>query len=390
MRRLLGRVVALLLVTVTLQASYSWSVHSNKSEAVVHEAVEIVLQCRFSDAAYGYFIELQEPSHPDYEIVLLFETEAQEEGREYYEYRYVLFPNRAGELVLPFQALMKQTTKESIENSVIGRDNVEDLSFETTSVTLPPLHLHVKPSSAPLTGEMNLSVQTDTTTVSAYKPLHLSITLEGVGNLQQAAPFELNISNVTLFAEKPEYALELTAQGYRGRVTQHFALVSHESYTIPSIQREYWSLSKHHTEHLQSVPIPVTVTPAYRRDTLLDATSQEPAPQQEERSWLWSALALFMLGFAAGRYLRHPWIERALSQLRRLDAWLWPQHRSKASQKSHDMRRAIRHCSTPQALLVYLIISDSARYSDIIAALESETITFSAAKKEALKRTDTV
>ncbi len=390
MKRLLGSFSIILILAATLQASYSWSVHANKREVVVHEAVEIVLKCRFSDAAYGYFIELQELHHPDYEIELLFETEAQEAGREYYEYRYILFPNRVGDLVLHFKALMKQTTKESIENSVIGRDNVEDLAFESTSVALPPLHLHVNPSFAPLTGEMNLSLQSDATTGSAYKPLHLSITLEGVGNLQQAAPFELNISNATVFAEKPTYALELTAQGYRGSVTQHFAVVAHESYTIPSIQRKYWNLSQQRTQLLQSLPLHVEITPAYRREALLDAAPKEEVAQQEERGWIWSALALFILGFTAGRYLRYPWIERALTQLRRMDTWLWPNSESKASQKSHDIHQAIRHCRTSQALLIYLIVVDSALYSDIVAALESERISLAQAKKEALKRTVTV
>ncbi len=390
MKQLLGSLVIMLMFTEALDASYRWSIHANKSEAVVHEAVEVVLRCHFSDTAYGYFIELQQLTHPDYEIKLLFETEAQETGKEYYEYRYVLFPKKAGDLVLNFHALMQQTTKESIENSVIGRDNVEDLSFDSTSVALPPLHLHVKPSSAQLVGEMNLSLHADTTTVSAYKPLHLNITLEGVGNLQQVAPFVLDIPDATVFAEKPDYAITLTAQGYRGKVTQNIAVVSREGYDIPSLQQQYWHLATQKIERLETAPLHIEVTPAYRRETLLDMPVEKEMPQVNERDWIVTAFVLFVLGFITGRYLKNSWVQELIFQLHRIDTWLWPRRDTKASQKRHNLRSDIRHCRTPQALSVYLTVVDSDVYGDIITALESETIALATAKKEALKRTDTV
>jgi len=389
MNRLLGSVMATWILTAVLHAGYSWSVTANKQTLRVHEAVEVVLRCRFSDAAYGYFIELQNMKHPDYELHLLFETEGAHKGREYYEYRYVLFPNKAGELVLNFRALMKQTTKASIENSVIGRDNVEDLAYDTTPVKLPPLHLHVKAAPTPLVGEMTLSFHKDVNTVSAYKPLHFSVILEGVGNLQQVPPFELNISHATVFSQKPEYALELTAAGYRGTLTQRFAIVAHEDYVIPSLKQEYWSLSHQQVEPLKTASFNIDVIPAYTTDELLDE-KPEMVGKKEYSGLLFGAVAMFLLGFVLGRYVRHPIVETLWLWWHRLDAALWQQHPEKASQKRHDLRSEIRRCRSSKALLMLLIVTNSTAYHDIIVALESQRLSLAQAKKAALKRTNTV
>ncbi len=390
MKRLLGSIIIACMIALTAQAKYSWSIRANKRNVVVHEAVEIVLRCRFSDEAYGYFIELQNIENPDYEIHLLFETESQNEGKEYYEYRYVLFPKRVGELVLNVRALMKQTSKESIENSVVGRDNVEELSFDTTAVQLPLLHLQVTPAPAPLVGTLQLSLRKDAATVTAYKPLHVSVIFEGTGNLQQVTPFELKIPNATVFSEKPEYALELSANGYSGTVTQRFAVVAYEDYDIPAFRQQYWNVSQQQAVLLTTPPSAIRVMPAYPPQELLDNTSQIAA-KRDGSSLFVSAVALFFLGFVTGRYLRHRVVEILLSRWHQFDARVWRQTRvSKASQKRHNLRQEIRRCHSVNALLVYLIVTDSDTYGDIITALDSNRMSLSKAKTAALKRTETV
>ena len=57
-------------------------------------------------------------------------------------------------------------------------------------------------------------------------------------------PYELNISGVKVFAEAPQKSLTPSAQGFEGEVSQEFALVAGESYTIEPLTLSYFDTKK--------------------------------------------------------------------------------------------------------------------------------------------------
>ncbi len=106
--------------------------------------------------------------------------------------------------------------------------------------------------------------------VRAHEPFHLSVIVAGEGNLDQMTPYELNISGVKVFAELPQKSLTPSAQGFEGEVSQEFALVAGESYTIEPLSLSYFDTEKNQIVTLKSKPIYVEVGEGYELSSLLD------------------------------------------------------------------------------------------------------------------------
>ncbi len=375
-----------LFCSALLSADYSWSVTANKNEVYTNEAVELLLRCEFSDVGYGYSIEFENIEKPDYEIHLLSQTEQEHEGQRVDAYRFVLFAKRAGELLLDFKAVMKLTTKESIENSIIGRDNVEDLAFVSTTKKLPSLNLHVKEASTVLVGDFELDVWLSSEEVTAYKPLNMTLKITGVGNLEKLEPFQLNVPNVKIFAQKPQKEFHLTSRGYEGTFTQKFAIVSKSSYEIAPFELEYFDVTGQRVEKKASQPYFINVIAAYSKEELLD---NEPAiaKQEDSKIPIFTYVIIFMTGLLIGRY----WVKRELSSiaslLSKIDNFIWRIPNDLPNRKKNDMVRSIKQCKSEKLLLVLLIVADEKKYHDIIDAVELQQLPLKKAKTQAIKRT---
>jgi hypothetical protein len=369
MRRLLGKITLFLLLGVTLYADYSWSVSTSKREFYVNEAVEIVLKCEFSDSGYGYNIELEGLQNSAYEMHLLSQKESMHTGVRINEYRFVMFVAHAGELPLAFNAVMKRTTKESIENSVIGRDNVEELAFTSKRVALPELHLHVKHSPLLLVGNFELDVVLSAQSVEAYKPLNITVTLKGEGSFDKLKPYELKIKNAEVFAQVPLKFLKLTPRGFEGSITQQFAVVAKESYEIAPFELEYFNPKTQSVEKKSSRAYAIGVSDAYSKEELLDAEPSKDEDTQEAFPLL-SYLAVLFAGVIAGRFSTRMIARNTLSRFFvAIDNFIWRVHSDVGEPKKFELIKAINTCKNEKSLQVLLIVSDEVRFRSVIELL---------------------
>jgi hypothetical protein len=143
MRNNLGKIVLISLIFLHLNAfasTYKWSVESNKNVAMINEAVYIKYVCEYSDAAGLYVIEFNPVvDNEQYRIEILSEKERIIEGKKINTYEFIVYFKKAGKIELALDTTMKKTNKDSIQNTVLGRDNAyyEEFSkiFSCLSVT---------------------------------------------------------------------------------------------------------------------------------------------------------------------------------------------------------------------------------------------------------------
>lgn len=306
MRRSLGSFlgVILLFMSALLYGAepYTWSLNINKSHAYVNEAIAFEYSCDFEDTAYLHVIELNIVGENDrYRLLSLGEVETIKDGKRRNVYRYVLFPKKAGEQTFPFKVLMRKTTQASIENSVIGRDNVQGYEFVDHTMDLPPVTLEVLDHKEKMTGRFALRVELDKTDVKAYEPVHLDVHLEGEGDFDQMQDMVLNIEGVTIFSEAGEKRYNLTPEGFKGEWEQKFSLVAKEDFTIEPIELAYFDIDKKERIVLRSERFNVKVSEGYKREELLD----DVADEADTPWWSWSYLNYlftFIAGVLLGRY----------------------------------------------------------------------------------------
>lgn len=365
-----GRLLVFFMLLVSVacaKAPYEWEAAFGKEGAFVNEAVTLNYTCRFSDEGTLYTVDFEPPRETDaYRLYLLGEVEDIVNGKRVNEYRFVLFAKQPGLLELPFAAVMRKTTKESIEETVIGRDNVADFDFTDTAAQLPKVRLVVRENATAMTGSFELKMQLDTHDVRAFEPLPLTLVVEGSGNFDAMMPFELKIPGVRVFSEAPQREYDLGASGFSGRWVQRFALVAQEDFVLPPFLLRYFDPVTGKTMTLESPETAVRVTAAFKKEELLDEEAEEEAPPwQWEWSYLYYLLTL-LAGMALGRWLRLP---------------------QRPEPKERTLRAQIERAENVKVLATVLVLSAQPRFKALIERLEQDpqAIALSAAKKEALE-----
>lgn len=354
MRQNLGRVLStVLLLTVSMlyaDTPYTWSLKSNKSSAYVNEAVAIEYICDFKDEAYLYAIELHlEGESEEHRILSLGMLENTKDGKRQSIYRYVLFPKTPGQKEFAFNVLMRKTTKDSIENSVIGRDNVEDYAFSDKTVALPSVNLEVLDHKERMTGQFDLEVILDKNDVKAYEPVHLDISVRGEGDFDQIQDFELAISGVKIFSEPGEKQYKLAREGFKGEWSQKFSLVGNKNFRIDPIELVYFDIVKKERVVLHSEAFDVAVQEGYKREELLDAVDEK----EDYGWWSWSYLyylLAFISGVLTGRFI--------------------PQYK-RVKNVPKGFKEEVGGCRSVKKLLTKLVMSGDRRYAPLIEKYEA-------------------
>ncbi len=353
MRQNLGSVLGVILLfmasIVYADEPYTWSLKSSKNSAYVNEAIALEYTCDFQDQANLHVIELNIAGETEeYRLLSQGVVETLQDGKRRDTYRYVLFPKKAGQKEFRFKVLMRKTTKDSIEHSVIGRDNVEDYSFIDKEVKLPLLSVEVLGHQEKMTGRFSMDVKLDKNEVKAYEPVHLDINVRGEGDFEQMQDFKLVIDGVKIFSEPGEKHYALTKKGFKGKWEQKFSLVSDKNFKIKPIELSYFDIAKKERVLLRSEAFDVTVQEAYTKEELLDDVEEENSSW-----WAWwylNYMFTFILGVLLGRYLsRFRWKERLVQ----------------------GFEAEIAACKSVNSLLTKLVIRGDERYTPLIQKYEA-------------------
>ncbi len=340
------------ITTLFAQLPYEWSVSADKQSVVVEEAVVLHYSCRFDDDGSLYTIEFKPPKKgAEYRLYLLNEKEKIRGGIRTNEFHFLYFPMRSGQQQIAFSAMMRRTTKDSIENAVIGRDNVEVIDFSDTKVELPVVELAVSPVESELVGAFTLDVHLNKESVRAFEPIQLSVNVVGEGNFDAFTPFSVDIPGVEVFAEKVEKKYVLGERGLKGRWTQRFALVAENAFTLDAFTLDYYDLKERRVKQLSSDVKTIAVEKAHEVEELLDSEDEL------DTSWKWdwdhlNYLLTFLTGWVLGRWFRKKPLERAFDET---------------------LAGKIKNSRSVKALAMVLVLSGDKRFAPLISRLERKT-----------------
>lgn len=348
----LGVVVLLLFLNTLYATTYKWSVTVDKTEAYENEAIYLHYSCNFSDTAELYVVEFNPSSdNEEYKLEILREETKIVDGRRINEYEFLLVVKKAGEFNLELESLMKKTNKDSIENSVLGRDNANYEEFSLTKVLQKSLHVKVLKSPAPIVGEFQLKVKKGSKSVEAYEPYHLTLEIEGVGDFSLFKDIDYEIEGVKVFSEPASEQLTLTKDGERGRWIKKFAFVSEKDFVIEPFELEYFDLGLEKLQHLKVQKIDVHVKDAtFKKEELLDEKEEAFEVPYEYLYYLLTLLAGFLLG-------KIEFKKRDISK-----------------KDDNILCLKIKESKTVESIAILLALTDIKKYEDIILQIESKEL----------------
>jgi len=363
MRKNLGRLLALLMVlSSTLFAStYTWKASANKLNVVTNEAVHLSYVCAFSDRAELFVIDFNPVTdNENYTIILLSESQKIRDSKRINSYEFVAFVHKEGSTTFEFDVAMKMTNQDSIENSVLGRDNGEYEEYSIKYIKQKPLTLNVVASQSNIVGNLSMQIIADKPNIKAYTPYNFEVKVSGDGNLHKMEPLEFNIDGVKIFTEAPKKDFHLSADGYNGTWSQKFSFVSAKDFTIPPFFLTLYNLQSKKVEKLSSPKISLNVENVYKKEKLIDI--------EEKHSKFNYSYLYYFLTFLAG--------------------FLVAKVKIKMPKKEHPQTKILKEkifqTKTLEELLMLLVIQNSKHFRVLITQIEAkEVLSLSDAQKRA-------
>ena len=142
------------------------------------------------------------------------------------------------------------------------------------------LHVDPLPDNLEVYGDFTIKADVDKKEVMANKPVNLTITIEGEGNVDDIRKFDPEIPDAVVYADDPKVESSLQNGKYAGRFTQKIAIVSDHDFTIPAIEFTYFDSKTQQKVTKKTKPVSVKVKgAAVRQKTPVKA---EASPQLKE------------------------------------------------------------------------------------------------------------
>lgn len=363
MKNSLGRSLLILLILLHVDifaSAYEWSVKADKTHAYVNEAIHLTYVCEFSDRAELYAIDFNPPKESeDYLLKILSESEKIVDNKRINSYEFVVFAKKAKKIIFEFETTMKKTTKESIENTVIGRDNKEYADFTKKKIRQKAIEVEVQAADKEIVGDFVLEVKRDKSEVKAYEPYHMHISIKGSGDFKAIKPVEFKIDGVKVFAGNVIQDVTLGREGYSGVWSQKFAFVGSNEFEIPQVKIEYFNLKTKDVKELVVDATKVNVVKGYEKKELLDKVDDGFEINYE--------YFYYLLTFIAGFLLAKVKIKNYKSNTP--DIFL----------------NKIENAKSMDEILMILALDGSSKYKEIISDIETKKLTSLKSAKNKLK-----
>lgn len=194
-------------------------------------------------------------------------------GRNYHSVvwsQYVLFPQKAGDLVIPsitYEGVVVQQNRaiDPIEAFFNGTGGMVEVKKK---ITTPQLTIHVSPlptkpaDFSGAVGSFSLSSSISSESVKANDAITLKIQLKGTGNMKLISTPEVDFpKDFETYDPKVNDNFNLTRNGLNGtKEFEYLAVPRHQGkYTIPSVKFVYFDTSSHTYKTLSTEPYEIQV-----------------------------------------------------------------------------------------------------------------------------------
>ena len=298
MNKILGRFTLLLLLSnLFSMASYRWTVDIDKNSYYENENFLVTFSCQFDDRAPDIYIAF-EPKLDGF-VFEKFSVESRVISSKRQEhYRYLVKSTKAGKHPFSVMALMRETTDDSIKETVLGRDNDQEIVYNDTKVETPKVLLNIIKNPVALVGDFKIDVSYSKDKLNFYEPLQLKIRVSGSGDFKALKPFEFVIPDTKVFRQSRKH-YKMTEKGYEGSVVWQYALSSANPILFKEQKIAYFDPDEKHLKYLVFKAKKINVAGKKDVDILLD--HREFPSQSVAFDWtaLLEKLFYFLLGALA-------------------------------------------------------------------------------------------
>ena len=246
------------------EADFKYELQVNKNTAFVNEPILLTFKVWQKNLKKKliFFEFTPIENRLVYISKMLKEDVIKEAGRQINIFQYLIFPKKAGKIVINFDFWIKTISKERLSDSNMG-DFMRTKAIETIDkkIEVKPLNLDIKPlpKKVSLVGDYELKVSIDKNQTEVQSPIYLTLILKGVGVLPKNINLKPDVENVRVFDDEPKVSIQYEKDGVHYEGEFSYALLSEKDFKIPEIKIEGFSYTKNRVYQLKSSPLSISV-----------------------------------------------------------------------------------------------------------------------------------
>jgi hypothetical protein len=258
----------------------------DKNESYVGEALTLSISFKAKHNARADQVQLGEPKLEDFWVKKKEEITHTTEGDYIVQtLHYTLFPQKSGEYTIPaIETLVGKVARRQRHSGGFFDDPVfnsmsQPLNWQKVYSNRLKLKVKPLPQGLELYGNYQIQAEVDKQKVEANKPVNLSISVKGEGNIDDVKKFELDIANVIIYADEPKITSKEVHGIYQGVFREKIALIADQNFTIPALTLEYFDKVTKTVKTVHTEPIDIEVLGA-TKTTANQASTIEVSPSQ--------------------------------------------------------------------------------------------------------------
>lgn len=241
-----------------------------KKRAYVGEGVRLDLKFKQKRGVKADKIEITPPKLQNFWVKEIKGAKQTLEGDYIVQtYSYLLFPQKPGAYTIP-AVVANIGTRVKRRGGFGGFSDpiFDDPFFQSFTTSLEwkklfsndaKLIVDPLPDNLEVYGHFKLHADVDKREVAAQKPVNLTITIEGEGNVDDIRKFDIDIPDAIVYADEPKIEGRLENGKYVGTFRQKIAIVAEHDFTIPPVTFTYFDSQKKQKVTLKSDPISIKV-----------------------------------------------------------------------------------------------------------------------------------
>lgn len=209
-------------------------------------------------------LNLNKPELSDFWMKKIKDSDQYNDGEYIVQtFKYLIFPQKDGNLTInSIQADIGKIVRD--RNSAMFNDpffNSFSNQIRWAKIYSNSLNIEVKPlpNNIELYGEFSIKANVDKKEVSVNKPVNLTISIDGIGNIDDIKKFDLDIDGAIVYTDTPKISTGLNGTQYEGRFTQKIAVIGGEDFTIPAIELSYFDRKTKKVKTIKTKPIDIDV-----------------------------------------------------------------------------------------------------------------------------------
>ena len=318
----------MLLFAATAALGYELNVTTSARSAYVGEP--LLLTYRFArppgDESIDFRFAAPELAH--FQVLESRSAEGIDDGKTVWKKEYVVAPLQGGEVSTGTAAMnvAKRVYKKDAWGQWMPAIEWQQHRFKSAAVFANPV-----PMGIHAVGRFTITAATDRNETGSGKPVRLTLSIKGCGNLQMADPLTPTIAGVSVFDEGKKQRSVWKEGCYYSESNQTFALVGSGDYTIPSLVFRTFDPQQNAVVKTQTLPIAIHVNGVTK-------PKKRATKREEEEMTLWSLAAGIIIGIVIG----------AAATL------LWQRRRKREHRVRYDSLRAalielFKHLDDPEA-----------------------------------------